>query len=690
MLFYQVEAEIVGAREIIKDYNKMQADTENARKINNYTQTNEWKEFNALAPQYSEEFYHKYGREIYIFAAGIKRKTKILLGVFSRNEIDPAKIAVEFLKQIDAKFQNIEIREITFDSVHKLLDTSDRHDLVGDHSDILELFDLEELSNHYGRCIDYTEYILTDNTNKRTLMKKVNSLLCNETLVPEIERIYQAPTEAAGTGHPVHYMIQTDDPNVREQISTTLLSALYANKRVRSKRYCGIKLSPNRSFPDKYDTLYRSCFNTAIVVNYCGSDEDEDDYANPDIEIINGICSTLKKHRNNVLTIICLPRSCEKLKDLFIENLGTVTLIPLTEETVFGNKAKNYLRQLARAQNVTADKALYNAVSDIGKGYLAADLNIAFDEWYGKKLKTQVFPQYASFESASNQVAGRKPKGSAYSDLDKMIGLTKVKELISQAIDFQKAQRLFRDKGISSENVARHMVFTGNPGTAKTTAARLFAQIMKDNGLLSEGRLYEVGRADLVGKYVGWTAKIVKNKFQQARGSVLFIDEAYSLVDDKDGMYGDEAINTIVQEMENNREDMVVIFAGYPDKMEAFLQKNPGLRSRIAFHVPFEDYSLEELYQITGLLAEKKKIVLSPEVESKLMPIFNTHMKQEGFGNGRFARNLLEKAQMKQASRLVALDPSVVTKDDVLTLNADDFEIPELPQTQKKTIGFAQ
>lgn len=146
-----------------------------------------------------------------------------------------------------------------------------------------------------------------------------------------------------------------------------------------------------------------------------------------------------------------------------------------------------------------------------------------------------------------------------------------------------------------------HMVFIGNSGTAKTTAARLFARIMKDNGLLSKGQLIEVGRGDLVGKCVGWTAQTVQAKFKVAIGGVLFIDEAYSLVDKHSGSFGDEAINTIVQEMENHREDVVAIFAGYPNKMEGFLQKNPGLRSRIAFHVPFADYTSDEISTIRAV-----------------------------------------------------------------------------------------
>ena len=186
---------------------------------------------------------------------------------------------------------------------------------------------------------------------------------------------------------------------------------------------------------------------------------------------------------------------------------------------------------------------------------------------------------------------------------------------------------------------------------------------MKDNGLLPVGDLIEVGRADLVGKYVGWTAPTVKRKFEAAKGSVLFIDEAYSLVDDTDGLYGDEAINTIVQEMENHRQDTVVIFAGYPDKMERFLQKNPGLRSRIAFHVPFEDYSPEELLGIFTLMAKGQKLELAPGVGERLLPLFRKAARGEDFGNGRFARNLLEKSRMKQASRLVRLDPALVTAE---------------------------
>ena len=222
----------------------------------------------------------------------------------------------------------------------------------------------------------------------------------------------------------------------------------------------------------------------------------------------------------------------------------------------------------------------------------------------------------------------------------------------------------------------KRQVFTGNPGTAKTTTARLLAAIMKENGLLAQGKLYELGRSDLVGKYVGWTASIVKEKFQKAKGSILFIDEAYSLLDGHTGLYGDEAINTIVQEMENCREDTVVIFAGYPVEMEQFLSRNPGLRSRIAFHISFDDYTAEELYQITQLIVEEKGMLLSEGVREKLLPIFEAATERPDFGNGRFARNLVEKALMNQADRLIQRNPEMLTRKEATLLKAEDFEEP--------------
>lgn len=311
-----------------------------------------------------------------------------------------------------------------------------------------------------------------------------------------------------------------------------------------------------------------------------------------------------------------------------------------------------------------------------------------FSEWSVNKLKQSVYPQYKDIVGVKQEIQKAQPKGSAYDELCKMIGLDKAKTVIKQALDYNKAQKLFAEKGMKRENFSRHMIFTGNPGTAKTSVARLFAGIMKENGILSTGQLVEVGRSDLVGRFVGWTAPIVKKKFKEARGGVLFIDEAYSLVDDKDGLFGDEAINTIVQEMENHRDDVIVIFAGYPDKMEGFLAKNPGLRSRIAYHVHFDDYDTESLLKIAKLIASQKGVKFTDDACKKLKTIFDDARHEGDFGNGRYVRNIVEKALVAQASRLVTEDYDSVSKNDIATICAEDIEMP--PKVHKKEIhvGF--
>ena len=168
----------------------------------------------------------------------------------------------------------------------------------------------------------------------------------------------------------------------------------------------------------------------------------------------------------------------------------------------------------------------------------------------------------------------------------------------------------------------------------------------------------------------------------------MFIDEAYSLVDDRSGSYGDEAINTIVQEMENNRDDVIVIFAGYPKKMERFLQTNPGLRSRIAYHVKFEDYNIDELCDIAKLLAKNKGFILSDGAILKIRTVMERAVQQSDFGNGRYVRNVIEKAINTQSSRLLRLDYDSVTAEDVRTITEEDIEIPEDNTENVRKIGF--
>ena len=635
-------------------------------------------------------FFEKYGHNCHItFSKIINGKThEGILCAAVKNDILTENIVSEFLRETGFVYTNITIKEITLEAYLGHIRIAYRNKFIDDDDEIQEKLNIAELNRSRSRSsISYSESLIKDIYEKQALIARSEGLLCNTALTLEIERIFKGNIKNVG-GHPVHYLLLIDNHDIRSQILDILLSALYKCNRLKSRRYCELSFSSNSYNYNNniLKELYNSCTGGTIAVSF-SSETDDDEYADISMENNAKLCENIRRTRNRVLTVICLPKDNSKIKDAFMEQMGAITLVPILEEAAFDDRAREYLRSLAKSQDIRPNKSLYKVIES-NKGYSSANLTLIFDEWYDRQLKTKVYTQYADFEAANKQVAVSKPKGSAIEELNTMIGLTEAKSVIKQALDYYKAQKLFKDKGFTLERPAMHMVFTGNPGTAKTSVARLFAQIMKDNGLLSDGDLYEVGRADLVGKYVGWTAQIIKKKFKLARGSVLFIDEAYSLVDDRDGLFGDEAINTIVQEMENQREDMVVIFAGYPNKMEQFLQKNPGLRSRIAFHIPFADYSADELFQITQLMADKKKISLADGVYDKLMPIYNKAILAEDSGNGRFVRNMVEKAIMKQASRLLAMDIDHITQNDVERLLPEDFEAPLITKTIKRQIGF--
>ena len=608
-------------------------------------------------------------------------------GIICRESSELQKQIHAFLEALDLSVKDMRIDEITFTAARSMLQASCRHDFIDDDVEILERFDLDRLCGHLGRFIDYEEKII-DKAAKSAIYEKTHTFSAGESLRQELDRIYAGKSMKKAIGHPVHYMIQTDDSDTRWNLCCLLLQALYANERLKSRRCCLLHVCPGEQFSrSTYDCLYKSCNGGAVIVRYLADNSSEDNCASGDRDVIELLCKTMKKYRNQVLTIFSFPREYTNAKDIFYENLGSTSFVELREDFMNSSTAENFLKELAGKHAVRYDKKLFSML-EADKGYLAPDLHTLFDSWYDQKLKTSVYPQYRTVETMNQTVIKSAPKGSAYSELMEMIGLEEAKKIIRQALAYAKAQKVFSEKGMASDHLSMHMVFSGNPGTAKTTVARLFARIMRENHLLSKGHLIEVGRGDLIGKYVGWTAPAIQKKFRQAEGGVLFIDEAYSLVDDRDGSYGDEAINTIVQEMENHRDNVVVIFAGYPDKMETFLQKNPGLRSRIAFHVPFDDYSTGELCDIARLLTRKKGLEFSEDACKKLEQLFSAARERDDFGNGRYVRNVIEKARMAQAVRLLDKDYDQITSKDITTLKAEDIELPVIKEERTRTIGF--
>lgn len=243
----------------------------------------------------------------------------------------------------------------------------------------------------------------------------------------------------------------------------------------------------------------------------------------------------------------------------------------------------------------------------------------------------------------------------AHKELDQIIGLTKVKDYVLNLETNFKVQKMREDKGFKKSEVSMHMIFVGNPGTGKTTIARIVAKYLKAIGVLSSGHLCEVTRADLVGQYAGHTAVKTTDVIRGAIGGVLFIDEAYSLCRDKNDAFGLEAIDALVKGMEDNRDNLVVILAGYEDEMQDFLKANSGLKSRFPNIVRFEDYTVDELYEIAKVTALSKGYKLNANCEEGLRRQFEKHQikgKNDG-GNGRLVRNLIEAAVIKQSQRVI-------------------------------------
>lgn len=671
MQFYKIQGTITNENWAEENDNRSQIQ-KSIQRISSMTV-----EFNAKLQKLTEGF---------LFAADATG-TVVTAGILLKNMEDIQKLAARYMKAIGLKVENLTIEEITFTVLSNMLREAEREGYIEDDQEILEQFDLLNLSSRYGRVIRFGENILEER-EKEQIYQNAKRYQMKDDLFPELDRIFKGQTPKKIVGHPVHYLMQTDDMDARKQVSRLLMQALFSKQRIHSRRYCYIDIKSGGNISEyALEYLYKSCNGGTVIARYVEGGDIDEDFATGDLETMINLCEVMKRYCNQVLTILCLPRECTKIRELIYENLGSVSMVEIKDIPAVYTRAKEFLQMLADEQGIRTDKKLFAMVEE-DRTYLGTEMKSMFGEWYNRKLRTSVYPAYSEIVTVKKEAAKAKPKGTAYDDLMEMIGLEEPKKVIRQALDFFKAQKLFADKGMSARRPAMHMVFTGNPGTAKTTVARLFARIMRENGLLSKGHLVEVGRSDLVGKYVGWTAPTVQKKFKEASGGVLFIDEAYSLADGKAGLYGEEAINTIVQEMENHRDELVVIFAGYPEEMEQFIQSNPGLRSRIAFHVPFADYGTEELCQIARLQASKLDLRFSDEAVDKMVSIFELVQKEEDFGNGRYVRNLIEKARMAQAARLVSCDVENLSRKEIATITAEDIEVPKSTETVKAEIGF--
>ena len=296
-------------------------------------------------------------------------------------------------------------------------------------------------------------------------------------------------------------------------------------------------------------------------------------------------------------------------------------------------------------------------------------------------------PGAAGAAAATGPVAGASPGAAPaepprpleelLEELDGLVGLDPVKDEVRLVANLIQVQNLRRQRGLAVAESSRHLIFTGNPGTGKTTVARLLAQIYRTLGVVGKGHLVETDRSQLVAGFVGQTAIQVRKVVEGALGGLLLVDEAYALARGDERDFGQEAIDTLVKLIEDHRDDLVVIAAGYPDEMGDFVASNPGLRSRFPKTIAFPDYSNEELVGIFVSMADRSAYRCTPEAMEHLARWFEAQPREKGFGNARLARNLFEASVARQASRVVVV--AEPTDEQLMSLTAED--IGTLPGT---------
>ena len=326
----------------------------------------------------------------------------------------------------------------------------------------------------------------------------------------------------------------------------------------------------------------------------------------------------------------------------------------------FSNLCMRFIGQIEENDELANGDTLYKCsdsfASDFGKrGILPGNTNTApVQEDSGLTLREQMeIENEALFSSESNEV--KKDVNEILEEVDSLIGLYYVKKEVHDMVNLMAVQKFREMRGLKSTDISRHMVFTGNPGTGKTTIAREMALAFHSLGILKKGHLVETDRSGLVAGYMGQTAPKVKEVVESALDGVLFIDEAYTLVSEREGDYGQEAIDTLLKLMEDNRDRLVVIVAGYPELMERFINSNPGLKSRFNKYIYFDDYTDEELVQIFLMYCKAQDYLINPGLYPYIINRISQLRYYEGgnFGNARSVRNYFEQVISNQANRIV-------------------------------------
>lgn len=361
---------------------------------------------------------------------------------------------------------------------------------------------------------------------------------------------------------------------------------------------------------------------------------------------------------------------CSSKLDAMIEECGQIT--NLARSIISGDNTDSTIQLLEKLLAIANDRFL-----TIEAKKMAAILKDSLVRYYGHFYLMEIC------NNKSEPVEKEKTLKELLDELNSLVGLDSVKDKVKDLIAYQKVQKMRRDNNLHSVKNTLHLAFLGNPGTGKTTVARIVGRIYKQLGLLSKGHFVEVSRTDLIAGYQGQTALKVKKVIEKAKGGTLFIDEAYSLTEnDHSDSYGRECLTELTKALEDYRDDLAVIVAGYTEPMQKFFESNPGLRSRFSTFIEFEDYSVRELEEILVDMCAKNDYELS-ESAKKLLHIYlenKVNSKEENFANGRMIRNLYEELVMNHARRVFNMEtPNIVDLKTIL-----DVDFNQLPNQNLK------
>jgi hypothetical protein len=362
------------------------------------------------------------------------------------------------------------------------------------------------------------------------------------------------------------------------------------------------------------------------------------------------------------------------IEDMAKSKPGPLVMLELYDRTN-GTRKADALRKLYFNFALIMAKADGEIKRD-ESNYLEQLKTLLYEDFFDNETKAAVVPSMQTSESKPSLEPKARLVDEAIAELESLVGLAPVKAEIANLVNLLKVNGMRKERGLPVLQASNHLVFYGNPGTGKTTIARLAAEIYKGLEVLKKGHLVETDRSGMVAGYVGQTAIKVKEIVESALGGVLFIDEAYTLSQEGND-YGKEAIDTLLKLMEDHRHDLVVIVAGYPEKMSKFLDSNPGLKSRFNRYLDFPDYLPVDLQRVFEGMVKNAGLILSLQAAEKSMSIFVSawHSKDDSFGNARFARNIFNSSVARQANRLIYLN--YIDDNALRTLEADDIEAPE-------------